>query len=792
MRKNGKLFAALLCAMVLCALYLPALAEEVNYIYYTWDEDSKVLTRHDGKRTDATVLTGGETELRTGWYVAEGEFSLSSRPTVQGHVHLILKDGCTLEANEGITVEGDNSLSIYAQSEGDDMGALTVPERGRDAGIGGTEGNNSGKITIHGGTVTAEAMYGAGIGGGDEGTGTVTIHGGTVTATAMEYSYGAGIGGGRNCDGTVEIHGGTVTATANYMGAGIGGGGYSSGTVEIYGGTVTAKVTGELSDGAAIGGGTNGNCTVTIYGGEVKASTDGHGAAIGGGLYGSGEVTIHGGEVKASTDGHGAAIGGGWYSNGTVTINGGSVTATASGDGAGIGNGYEGNDSEIFLNWTDAGDFIESDSYSGTVTLEKVFQYDDNGALKYAVGEISDNGALGGKKLEPPVSIPEYTVTVIANPTDGGTVTGGGTYKMGTEVTVAATPNQGYRFVNWTEGETVVSTDAEYTFMVLEDRTLTANFIPVYKVAVAAAPEAAGTVTGSGTYDENAEVIVTATPNPGYRFLNWTENGTVLSANANVSFSATADRNLTANFIPVYMVTVAASPEAGGTVTGGGTFDATSSITLTATASEGYHFVNWTEGGEVLGTEPELRITVTADRNLTANFELYTITVAADPPEGGTVSGGGLYASGASATIAAKPNPGYRFLNWTDGAGEVSRDAEYSFTVAADRTLTANFEELPPFDKEHVNFFIPAGSIGANAFAGDEAIAIVDASQCTSLGEHAFRDCKGLTQILLPADCVFPSSAVEGCEALVALYAPGAGTTQEWAEAAGIPFMPVE
>ncbi len=98
----------------------------------------------------------------------------------------------------------------------------------------------------------------------------------------------------------------------------------------------------------------------------------------------------------------------------------------------------------------------------------------------------------------------------------------------------------------------------------------------------------------------------------------------------------------------------------------------------------------------------------------------------------------------------------------------------------------------PPFDKEHVDFFIPAGSIGANAFAGDEAIAIVDASQCTSLGEHAFRDCKGLTQILLPADCVFLSSAFEGCEALVAIYAPGAGTTQEWAEAAGIPFMPVE
>ena len=98
---------------------------------------------------------------------------------------------------------------------------------------------------------------------------------------------------------------------------------------------------------------------------------------------------------------------------------------------------------------------------------------------------------------------------------------------------------------------------------------------------------------------------------------------------------------------------------------------------------------------------------------------------------------------------------------------------------------------VPPFDAEHVNFILPAGRIEANAFAGDEAIAIVDAGYCTSLGEHAFRDCRGLTQILLSADCEFPASAFEGCEALIAIYAPGGGKTQKSAEAAGIPFMPV-
>ncbi len=73
-------------------------------------------------------------------------------------------------------------------------------------------------------------------------------------------------------------------------------------------------------------------------------------------------------------------------------------------------------------------------------------------------------------------------VTVIAEPEDGGTVTGGGEYNYGDEVTVTAAPAEGYRFVNWTENGTEVSTDADYTFTVTENRELTANFIPVYTV----------------------------------------------------------------------------------------------------------------------------------------------------------------------------------------------------------------------------------------------------------------------------------------------------------------------
>ena len=69
-----------------------------------------------------------------------------------------------------------------------------------------------------------------------------------------------------------------------------------------------------------------------------------------------------------------------------------------------------------------------------------------------------------------------YTITVSASPTNGGTVTGGGSYNQGQSCTVSATANSGYTFTNWTENGTVVSSQANYTFTVKGNRTMVANF----------------------------------------------------------------------------------------------------------------------------------------------------------------------------------------------------------------------------------------------------------------------------------------------------------------------------
>lgn len=70
-----------------------------------------------------------------------------------------------------------------------------------------------------------------------------------------------------------------------------------------------------------------------------------------------------------------------------------------------------------------------------------------------------------------------YSVVAEANPSNGGCVSGAGNIVEYEMTTLTAEAEEGYAFVNWTENGRVVSDDSEYSFMVLEDRTLVANFV---------------------------------------------------------------------------------------------------------------------------------------------------------------------------------------------------------------------------------------------------------------------------------------------------------------------------
>ena len=297
-----------------------------------------------------------------------------------------------------------------------------------------------------------------------------------------------------------------------------------------------------------------------------------------------------------------------------------------------------------------------------------------------------------------------HTISVSANPSDGGTVTGGGSYQDGESCTVSATANANYTFENWTENNNVVSTNANYTFIVYNSRNLVAHFtaipLPTYNVSVTANPANGGSVTGGGTYTEGESCTITATPYTNYTFNNWTENGEVISSDANYTFTVSENHNLVANFTyipPTYTVSVSANPTNGGTVTGGGTYTEGVSCTVTATASNGYTFSNWTENGEVISSNASYTFTVNENHNLVANFTIntYTVSVAANPSNGGSVTGGGSFTYGQSCTITAIANDGFTFINWTENGSYVSSNPSYSFSVNSNRNFVAHFTENP-------------------------------------------------------------------------------------------------
>ena len=447
-----------------------------------------------------------------------------------------------------------------------------------------------------------------------------------------------------------------------------------------------------------------------------------------------------------------------------------------------------------------------------------------------------------------------YTIAVSASPIAGGLSSGGGTFASGSSRTVTATANSGYRFANWTENGSQVSTSSSYTFTLNGNRTLIANFTANgvnYTIGLSVSPSAGGSVGGSGTYASGSLRTVTATANSGYTFANWTEGGSVVSRSSSYTFTLSGSRTLVANFrantqplgvdVSYWNGTVnwsqvvnpggkafaiirataginttdskfaqnAANAHAAGVIVGTYHFAYPEYFTAQAEAQKflsvaaayigsGYlppaldietsdvpaddsqpsrmgkaalsqwirewcaavktatgvtpmiYTTRWyaknyfdsdlsqypywvptyssadtppnstptglnpwstwtfqqyavdptTQGGGVGGTCPGITGNALLDSfngslsglqalaNQTASF---TITVSASPNAGGSVGGSGTYASGSLRTVTATANSGYTFANWTEGGTVVSSSSSYMFTLSGNRALVANF-----------------------------------------------------------------------------------------------------
>ena len=153
-KKLGWILSLTLCfaLMIATSLVTASASASVSYIDANGDEQTCA---------SATVVTESDTTWNAGWYVVNDDVTIDQR----------------------VTVTGDNSLTIYAQSAGEGMGKLTANAGWERAAIGSEQFQAAGNITICGGNITAAGGESAAIGNVNGEAGTVTIYGGWVKAT---------------------------------------------------------------------------------------------------------------------------------------------------------------------------------------------------------------------------------------------------------------------------------------------------------------------------------------------------------------------------------------------------------------------------------------------------------------------------------------------------------------------------------------------------------------------------------------------------------------------------------
>ncbi|MCL1850144.1 MAG: T9SS type A sorting domain-containing protein [Bacteroidetes bacterium] len=327
----------------------------------------------------------------------------------------------------------------------------------------------------------------------------------------------------------------------------------------------------------------------------------------------------------------------------------------------------------FFEYWTENGDIVSTDA---------LYQFT----------------ATRSRSLVAHFGLETFTVTVTADPPDGGTVEGGGTdIPYLTVITVIATPDSCHIFECWTENGDTVSLIPQYTFPVTENHHLIAHFtLKTFNIYTSEDSPGNGTTYGGNTNIPcGTEITVTAIPEIGYAFVNWTENGVPVSDTANYTFTVIADRELVANFVFVtYNIYLEADPWYAGDVYGSGTYPLGFDLTVLADAHPEYRFVNWTENGDTISISANYQFIVDRDRYLIAHFEdaLFDVTVSASPGVGGIATGdttGLTY--GAWHTVTATPNQYFTFRDWTENGVWVSDSAIYHFPVHHSCHLVANF-----------------------------------------------------------------------------------------------------
>ena len=323
-----------------------------------------------------------------------------------------------------------------------------------------------------------------------------------------------------------------------------------------------------------------------------------------------------------------------------------------------------------------------------------------------------------------------FPVNVSANDDDFGTVIGEGWYDFGQICIVTATPSEGYYFTHWTCNDEVVSRTPEYAFEVYNNTNIVANFtegfligdgkpntstdLPSYdywkynlsqQIYTADELGSAGVITSIAFYNGGDEIT------RNYDFYMKSTSKSVFSNNTDWVPVSSSDKVFSGN--------VTMTPDAWTVITLNNPFayDGTSNLVLVAddntndaTSLYDPHMLcrvfnapnqalyvrndntNYDPGNPSSydGTLSQVKNQIVFTK-VTPTTDPINITVSANPSRAGVVSGGGTYVFGETCTVSVTPNTGYFFTGWTENGVMVSSDLSFSFMVANDRNLVANF-----------------------------------------------------------------------------------------------------
>ena len=328
--------------------------------------------------------------------------------------------------------------------------------------------------------------------------------------------------------------------------------------------------------------------------------------------------------------------------------------------------------------------------------------------------------------LKPDVAT--YTISVAVNEEEAGSAAVNDkdnvTVNEGASITLTATANEGYVFVNWTLNGEEVSSNSTYTTTATADAEYTANFKeskePNTPAEVTIKTES--TIGGNATVNGMAEITVTAgsavsleaIPDEGYIFVEWRNGIDIVSTNAFFSTTAQSDKIYTAIFIEKSgTVTIEVKGSGGYAYVGNGTDrklevekGSTVSIRAAAVEGSGRKFAYWSTGntiasgkGTIHTNKNPYEFTATEDAAFFVNFVTedtdLNVTIETASTEGGTATIYGekkqTIALGSEIVFEAKANEGYKFTEWTKGTDVVSKEPIFTTVAREAAVITANF-----------------------------------------------------------------------------------------------------